>query len=189
MENPQFIVCVNASHIYKNLIMKIYQTLIVALAAFLIVGCGVAADAPLVVSPTDTLKNYIEASKKKEIAAIRKSLSKGSLELAEKSAKMQNTTVDELFKRDNMAALDEIPEIRNERIEGDTASVEVKDFTSGYDTIPFVKEDGEWKIAFDKYQQAMMEKMRQEMNIPAANAPKPGDGQPPANSVKPEANK
>ena len=169
--------------------MKIYRTLIVALAAFSIVGCGGAADAPTVVSPTDTLKNYIEASKKKDVAAIRKNLSRGSLELAEKSAQMQNTTVDELFKRDDMAALDEIPEIRNERIEGDAASVEVKDFTSGYDTIPFVKEDGAWKIAFDKYQQAMMEKMRQEMNLPAANAPKSEGGQPTANSVQPEANK
>lgn len=169
--------------------MKIYRTLIVALAAFLIISCGGTENAPSVVSPTDTLKNYIEASKKKDVAAIRKNLSKGSLELAEKSAKMQNTTVDELFKRDNMAALDEIPEIRNERIEGDAASVEVKDFTSGYDTIPFVKEDGAWKIAFDKYQQAMMEKMRQEMNMPAANAPQPGGGQPTANSVQPQANK
>lgn len=170
--------------------MKIYQTLIVALAAFLITSCSGAPSAPQVASPTDTLKIYIEASKKKDVETLRKSLSRGSLELAEKSAKMQNTTVDELFKRDNMAALDEIPEIRNERIEGDTASVEVKDFTSGYDTIPFVKEDGAWKISFDKYQQAMMEKMRQEMNMPASNAPKPGSGQPPAaNSVQPEAKK
>ncbi len=162
--------------------------MIAALAAFLIVGCGGAPPVPPVASPTDTLKNYIEASKKKDVAAIRKSLSKGSLELAEKSAEAQNTTVDELFKRDNMAMLDEIPEIRNERIEGDAASVEVKDFTSGYDTIPFVKEDGAWKIAFDKYQQAMMEKMRQEMNTPPANAPKPG-GQPTANSNQSKANK
>jgi hypothetical protein len=169
--------------------MKIYRTMIAALAAFLIVGCGGAPSAPPAASPTDTLKNYIEASKKKDVAAIRKSLSKGSLELAEKAAKAQNTTVDELFKRDNMAILDEIPEIRNERIEGDAASVEVKDFTSGYDTIPFVKEDGAWKIAFDKYQQAMMEKMRQEMNTPpSANAPKPG-GQPAANSNQSKANK
>jgi hypothetical protein len=168
--------------------MKIYQMLIIALAALLIIGCG-AVVAPPVASPTDTLKNYIEASKKKDVAAIRKSLSKGSLELAEKSAKMQNTTVDELFKRDNMAMIDEIPEIRNERIEGDAASVEVKDFTSGYDTIPFVKEDGAWKIAFDKYQQAMMEKMRQEMNVPASNAPQPGGGQAPAGSNQSEANK
>lgn len=161
--------------------MKIYQTLIVALAAFLIISCGGANESPTVVSPTDTLKNYIEASKKKDVTAIRKNLSKGSLELAEKSAKARNTTVDELFKQDNMAALDEIPEIRNERIEGDAASVEVKDFTSGYDTIPFVKEDGAWKIAFDKYQQALMEKMRQEMNTPASNQTKPVGAAPTAN--------
>ena len=170
--------------------MKIYQTTIVALFALLIFGCGGAATAPPIASPTDTLKNFIEASKKKDVAAIKKTLSRGSLELAEKSAKTQNTTVDELLKRDDMPMLDEIPEIRNEKIEGDAASVEVKDFTSGYDTIPFVKEDGAWKIAFDKYQQAMMEKMRQEMKSPESNLTKPdGELPPPAASNKSETNK
>jgi len=163
--------------------------MIVALGAFLLIGCGSAA--PPIASPTDTLKNFIEASKKKDVEAIRKTLSRGSLELAEKSAKIQNTTVDELFKRDNMAMLDKIPEIRNEKIEGETASVEVKDFTSGYDTIPFVKEDGVWKIAFDKYREAMMEKTRQEeMNMPASNLSKPDSGQqPPTTSDRSETNK
>jgi len=168
--------------------MKIYQAMIVALSAVLFIGCG--SIAPSIASPTDTLKNFIEASKKKDVEAIRKTLSRGSLELAEKSAKMQNTTADELFKRDNMAMLDEIPEIRNEKIEGETASVEVKDLTSGYDTIPFVKEDGVWKIAFDKYRQTMMEKMGQEMEPPESNLPKPnGERQPPATSDKSETNK
>lgn len=168
--------------------MKIYQAIIVALGAILFIGCGSAA--PPIASPTDTLKNFIEASKKKDIEAIKKTLSKGSLELAEKSAKMQNTTVDELFKRDNMAMLNEIPEIRNEKIEGETASVEVKDFTDGYDTIPFVREDGAWKIAFDKYQQIMKEKMRQEMKLPDSNLSKPdGERRPPANSDKSVTNK
>lgn len=169
--------------------MKIYQITIIALLTLLIVGCG-AATVSSVVSPTDTLKNFIEASKKKDVAAIKKTLSKGSLELAEESAKKQNITVDEMFKRDNTAMPTEVPEIRNEQIEGDAASVEVKDLTDGYDTIPFVKEDGAWKIAFDKYQQAMMEKMRQEMNMPAPNPSNSDDDkQSDSTSNKSEANK
>jgi outer membrane biogenesis lipoprotein LolB len=170
--------------------MKVYQATIVAFISLLIVGCSGAATVSSVVSPTDTLKNFIEASKKKDVAAIKKTLSKGSLELAEESAKKQNITVDELFSRDNTAMPGEIPEIRNERIEGDAASVEVKDLTDGYDTIPFVKEEGAWKIAFDKYQQTMMEKMRQEMKMPASNLSKPdGDKQLDSTTNKSEADK
>ena len=146
--------------------MKIFQSLIIALVAFVFINCN---NAPQNASPTDVLKNFIEASKKKDVEAIKKTLSKGSLELAEKTAKQENTTVEERFKRDNPMMPDEIPETRNERIEGDAASVEVKDRTGGYDTIPFVRENGAWKIAFDKYQQMMMDKMRDEMKMPAPN--------------------
>ena len=162
--------------------MKINQLFFIALIALLFIGCGKdAAVAPQAPTPTDTLKTFIEASKKKDVEAIKKTLSKNSLTLAERSANLQNTTVDELFMRDNTALPNEIPEIRNEKIEGDTASVEVKDQTNGYDTIPFVKEEDAWKIAFDKYQQAMMEKMRKEMGDSESNRSKP-DGDPPTNA-------
>lgn len=148
--------------------MKIYRIIAFAFLALSFFGCGNSDPVvvtPQVVSPTDTLKNFIEASKKKDVEAIKKSLSKGSLALAEKSAQSQGIAIDELFRRDNAQMPSEVPEIRNEKVEGDTATVEVKDLTSGYDTIPFVKEDGAWKIAFDKYQETMLEKMRQEMNV------------------------
>lgn len=146
--------------------MKIYQIIIVAFLALVFIGCN---DAPENASPTDVLKNFVEASKKKDIEAIKKTLSKGSLELAEKSAKEENTTVEERFKRDNAMMPDEFPETRNERVEGDAASVEVKDRIGGYDTIPFVRENGAWKIAFDKYNQMRIDKTREEMKMPAPN--------------------
>jgi PBP1b-binding outer membrane lipoprotein LpoB len=162
--------------------MKINQLLFIALIAFLFVGCNKdAAVEPQIASPTDTLKSFIQSSKQKDVEAIKKVMSKNSLTIAERSAQLQNTTVDELFKRDNPALPTEIPEIRNEKIEGETATVEVKDQTSGYETIPFVKEDGVWKIAFDKYQQAMMEKMRKEMGDSESNRSKP-DGAPQSNA-------
>ena len=49
------------------------------------------------------------------------------------------------------AVTDKMPELRNEKITGDTATVEMKrDKSDKWDTVPFVKEDGEWKIAFDR---------------------------------------
>ena len=164
--------------------MKIYQIMIVALFVLFVFGCGgdKSVFVAQTVSPTDTLKNFIEASKKKDVAAIKKTLSKGSLELAETSAKKLNTTVDELFKRNNSEMLDEVPQISNEKIEGETASVEVKDRTGGFETIPLVKEDGVWKLAFDKYQE---EKMRQEMKLPDPKTARPDN----ANSSLPAVNK
>jgi hypothetical protein len=45
----------------------------------------------------------------------------------------------------------DIPEMRNEKMEGDTATLEIKNAkTESWETIPFVKEGDEWKIALDK---------------------------------------
>ncbi len=175
--------------------MKTYQTLFAACVALFFFGCGGTATPPsnapttaatntaansttsqaAAISPSDTLKNFVEASKKKDVEAVKKTLSKGSLELVEKTAQTQNTTVDELLKRGDAEMMDELPQISNERIENDTASVDVKVKTSDSDTIPFVKEEGVWKIAFDKYQQTMMEKMRQEMSTSESNGAKPAN--------------
>ncbi len=52
---------------------------------------------------------------------------------------------------------EKLPETRNEKITGDTATLEVKnDKTGKWDTLPFVKENGEWKIALDKFLENML---------------------------------
>lgn len=162
--------------------MKVYQLLFLALAAFLFINCGSGNNATVVPksdAPTDVLKTFVEAMKKKDVEAVKKTLSKGSLALAEKTAALNKTTVDEMFRRDDVPISSENLETRNERIESDTATVEVKNQTTGFETIPLVKEDGAWKISLDKYQEIQMEKMRQEMNQPAnlssQNANKPAN--------------
>jgi hypothetical protein len=139
--------------------MRIYQTIIVAFAALFIFSCG---GAQRTASPSETLKTFLEASRKKDVQTVKTTLSKTTLEMAEKSAREHNTTVDALLKKDDVQISDEIPEIRNEKIEGDTATVEIKDAANGYETLPFVKEDGNWKIAFDKYQELMQKKLLQQ---------------------------
>ena len=107
-------------------------------------------------TPTATLKPFYEASKKKDAAGMKKTLSKGSLEMFEKQAKEQQKSFDDLLKSDQDTP-EKMPETRNEKINGDTATLEVKNDKSGnWDTLPFVKEDGEWKIAFDKFIEEMM---------------------------------
>jgi hypothetical protein len=105
-------------------------------------------------SPTATFKAFFEAQKKKDAAGVKKTLSKASLEMMEKAAKAQNKSLDEAmtegFKSPG-AKTDKMPEVRNEAIDGNNATLEVQDEdTKKWQKMYFVKEDGDWKIALDK---------------------------------------
>lgn len=102
-------------------------------------------------TPTATLNTFIDAIKKKDGDTIKKCLSKSSLSELEKNAKEANMSVDQMIIEGDDMSKEKTPAFRNEKIEGDTATLEVEDEKSKkWDTIPFVKEDGNWKIAFDK---------------------------------------
>ena len=109
-------------------------------------------------TPTATFKAFYEASNKKDVSGMKKTLSKGTLDMFDKLAKEQNKSTDELLKSfDKEDKNQKMPETRNEKINGDTATLEVKnDKTDKWDTLPFVKENGEWKIALDKFLEDLM---------------------------------
>ncbi|MGA9995196.1 MAG: hypothetical protein WBP93_07280 [Pyrinomonadaceae bacterium] len=109
-------------------------------------------------TPTETFRAFYEAAKRKDPEGIKKTLSKSSLKLMEDEAKAQNKNVNELLVTSE-AAPSTIPETRSEKIEGDTATLEVKNEKAGrWVTTQFVREDGEWKIAVDKMLGAQTEK-------------------------------
>ncbi len=107
-------------------------------------------------SPTATLKTFYEAQKNKDIAAYKRTLSKSSLDILESTAReFQKKTFDEsmqsAFNDPNFKA-PQLLQTRNERIEGDSATLEYQDDESKkWETMYFIKAGGEWKIAFDKY--------------------------------------
>jgi flagellar hook-associated protein FlgK len=109
-------------------------------------------------TPTATFKAFFEASKKKDVPAMKKNLSKGTLDMFDKLAKAQGKSTDDILNSLDKDSKDEkLPETRNEKITGDTATLEVKnEKTDKWDTLPFVKENGEWKIAMDKFIEDMM---------------------------------
>ena len=163
--------------------MKIYQAFIVTLIALLVFGCSRMTE-PQEKSPVEVLKALNEASKTKDVAAIKNSVSKGTLALMEESAKQQNTTIDELLKKDNGAPFKDLPEMRNEKIEGDTATVELKNSTSNdWESVPFVKEDGVWRLALDKYLEDFKKRATESMKMP----PPKTDAE--TNDAPPDANK
>lgn len=173
--------------------MKIYQLLIIQLVVFLFIGCGGGATtnptAPTsAASPTDVLNIYVEASDRKDLAAVKATFSKGTMKMYEDAAQKREISVDEVIKDQfelaTSAELKSKIQPGKETIEGDTAMVEAKDNQSGEtEKIPFVKEDGVWKIAFDKFMQNLMNRMRDEMKTPVPTPAKT------ANSNNTEVNK
>jgi PBP1b-binding outer membrane lipoprotein LpoB len=149
--------------------MNIYYLLIL-LAAFLLVGCN--SNQPPAGSPADVLKQYVAASQKQDIATMKSLLSKSSLQYIEEKAKPLNITVDDVLKKEAQVKLQSALETRNEKIEGETATVEVKNPANGEFDIkyPFVRENGAWKLARDKYIEAELKKASDEVNKKLANS-------------------
>ena len=129
----------------------------VLLCVLVVLGCNLWSS-----SPTATFKAFFEAQKKKDVEAIKKTLSKPSLALLEKAAKAQNksleTAIGEGFATGSPT--EEMPETRNQKIDGDNATLEVQDTsTKKWETMYFVKEDREWKVALDKTMEELLKKL------------------------------
>lgn len=104
-------------------------------------------------TPQETFRAYFEAIKEKDFEAVLALLSKSSLAEIEAEAKENAQSTVDFMKRqvENAGASvpDKLPETRNEKVEGDKASLEYYDEKKGtWDTARFVKEDGQWKVAF-----------------------------------------
>jgi hypothetical protein len=124
--------------------MRFVSVILFILSAFLLNGCSGSIEPA---SPTETFKTYVKATKKKDITTMKLLLSSESKAMHEKEAKAQNVTLDDIVKRQSL--IDEgqtTVEFRNEKIEGDKATLEVKNSADNWEVIPFVKENGEWKI-------------------------------------------
>lgn len=149
--------------------MKIYKILPLVLLACALAGCSQINSLLQSGSPTQTLKNFVEATQKKDVEGVKKSLSAGTLKMMEGLAKMQNKTLDETIKEGDTSGNEykQMPETRNEKITGETATLEVKDEKSSeWNTLYFVKENDEWKIALDKSLEEMFKKLSDDWKMP-----------------------
>src|SRR2546425_5105325 len=133
------------------------RVLVLALIGLLLPACKLGS------SPTATFKAFYEAQKKKDVPGMKKTLSKGSLALVEKGAKEQHKSVDQAISEGFESPgtkSGKMPEIRNEKIDGTNATIEIQDEdTKRWETVYFVKEDGDWKIALDKTVEEMLKKI------------------------------
>lgn len=141
--------------------MKRLKLFLFICLTFTIISCS-SGETPQ--TPFETLKTYTQAIKKKDVKKMKALLSAGSIKFAEDDAKAQNVTLDEIILRETFFASDQKTlKFRNEKIDGDNATIEIETSPELFDRIPFVKENGVWKIAKDKFAEEIQKQSDEEM--------------------------
>ncbi|HKC64821.1 MAG TPA: hypothetical protein VKB86_14355, partial [Pyrinomonadaceae bacterium] len=99
-------------------------TFIITLGLFILLaaGCNKAGS-----SPTATARAFYDATKTKDVQGINNTLSKKSLAMLESFAQMGGKSLDESLKDTNSTKTAPSFEAQNEKITGDTATLDVKD--------------------------------------------------------------
>ncbi len=146
----------------KKTFMKKLLMGAIVLTSLFIAGCNSADKG----DPKSVLISFFDALTKKDITAARKlatAESKGMLDMMEMGMKMggDKKEGEDKYNKDKM-------EFGDAKIEGDKATVPVKDKNSGETTnFTLKKEEGAWKVAFDK--SSMMNMGMEKMNEKGTN--------------------
>ncbi len=101
-------------------------------------------------TPTEAYKQLFAAVKSKDIEAIKRNLTKKTVEFGASAAARTGSTPEKMyengFTESTFAAT--LPTIRDERINGNMGAVEVWSAKkSTWEDLPFMLEDGVWKLA------------------------------------------
>lgn len=142
--------------------MKPYRSILVLVFFISVMACTTS---PKFQRPFDTLKAYTIATKKKDATSMKLLLSAETLKMHENEAQQQNVPVDDIVLRETLIVQGQSSlEYRNEKIEGDNATIEVKNSFGQWDTIPFVREQGIWKIDKKGFANQMQQQIEQQNN-------------------------
>jgi len=142
--------------------MCFYKKFLFVLSACLIFAC---AGKFVPSTPLETLKAYTLAIKKKDSTQMKLLLSDASIKMADQEAKAQNVSLDEIVKRETLfSETQRSVEFRNEKVDGDKATIEMKDSFKTWTTVPFVREEGVWKIDKQGFANQMMQQIEEENN-------------------------
>ncbi|MDT4956108.1 MAG: hypothetical protein QOJ02_4246 [Acidobacteriota bacterium] len=130
------------------------------------VPSGASQTAPEILSPMETLRAYYKAATDKDAQGMKRYLSKGTIELMEKGAKMMGKSLDVALEESSQyAPPTPTPIFDNEKIDGETATVDITSEGQKM-TMPFVKEGGQWKIAMDKFITNLKAELERSSNPP-----------------------
>lgn len=102
-------------------------------------------------TPSEVFKAACESRQRKDIAELKKRMSKEALEFLKEMGEVEDKSLDRMLKELADRPQGPCSEFRNERITGDWAVVEYKDEKGQWKTMDLEKEDGEWKITIPKF--------------------------------------
>lgn len=120
-------------------------------ALILFLSCSSSTAPKTSDTPTEAYKRLFNAVKAKNTDEIKDQMSKSTQQLAEMQADRQKVPISQVYENGftGTTFVASMPEIRDERVKGQYGAVEVwnsKDST--WEDLPFVLEDGKWKLAF-----------------------------------------
>lgn len=141
--------------------MDFLRHILIPIFLLALTGCG---QEPMPETPLGTLQAYTSARKKKDVARMKLFLSEGSVKMAEEEAKAQGKTLDEVLLNETLIAEGQREvKFKPEKIDGETARIEIQNSFGGWDVVPFIKEGGAWKIAKEKFADEMQRQMDEDM--------------------------
>ena len=125
--------------------MRIWsRNLIILFAAMALLACG-GDKKPA--SPKETFKTYTKAIKAKDTTTMKLLLSSDTIKMHEREAKANNSSVDDIVKRQTLFNENQKKVVfRDEKIDGSKATLEIKTAGGQWQKVPFVFEEGAWKI-------------------------------------------
>ena len=134
-------------------------SIILVLTALLLSACT-GAEEPA--TPKQTFQTYVKALSQNDTKTMKLLLSAETLKMHEQEAKTQNVSVDDIVKRETLFAEGQkVVEYKDEKIEGEKATLQVKNSFGMWETVPFVLENGEWKIDKKGFAEQIMQDIEQ----------------------------
>lgn len=101
-------------------------------------------------TPTEAYKTAYEYRKNGDVAGLKRVMSKDILEFMTEMAKMENKTLEDLLTEMSKDPQADKPETRNEKITGETATIEYREKDGSWKTLDYVREGSEWKMTIGK---------------------------------------
>lgn len=101
-------------------------------------------------TPTEAYKTAYAARQKKDVQGLKRVLSKDIIGFFEMIAEAEKKTLEDELQELTVKPQAPTDETRNEKIDGDTATLEYPDDKGNWKTMDFVKEGNDWKLTLPK---------------------------------------
>ncbi|MFN2502040.1 MAG: hypothetical protein ABR530_08515 [Pyrinomonadaceae bacterium] len=127
-----------------------FRILFILSALLVAAACVACVDNNVGDTPTQAYMRLYAAVKSKDIAAIKKNLTKKTIDFGAMAADRNKTPAEKMYENGFTATTfaETLPEIRDERVQENMGAVEVwNSRDSEWEDLPFMREDGVWKLA------------------------------------------